>query len=222
MSTPAPKRQRSKTEWIGIAALVLIGLCVVMTIANPSKKGSPAPTSTPAPIATKALAAPAGTALPTATAVKPASTTVPPTSTPKPAPTATTAPAALGKVGDMIESGGIAVGIASVQKATKFGIWEAKAGNTYLVVEAVIQNVSRDTTPYNPLYFKVKDADGFEYTMTFGGADPALKSGDLTKGDKVRGMVTFEVPLTAKGFVVAYEPMVILGGYKAIKIDLGQ
>jgi hypothetical protein len=213
-----------------VAAAALILICVCIAIASPSKPKA-TPTATPAPIATIAQAqatnpsAPIATtapAQPTATNAPIATATRAPTNTARPLPTATPAPVTTGKVGDMIESGGIAVGIASVQKVAKVSIWTPKAGNTYLVIEAVIQNVSRDTAPYNPLYFKVKDADGFEYTTSFGGADPALRSGELAKGEKVRGMVTFEVLETSKGFVVSYEPMVIFGGYKAIKIDLGQ
>lgn len=57
-----------------------------------------------------------------------------------------------------------------------------------------IESVSRETAPYNPLYFKVKDGDGQEYTAGLMGADNPLKFGELPKGDKVRGAVSFDVP----------------------------
>ncbi len=42
----------------------------------------------------------------------------------------------------------------------------------------------------------------------------------MVKGDKARGHLAFEVPDTSKGFVVSYEPMVIFGGYKTIRVNL--
>lgn len=55
-----------------------------------------------------------------------------------------------------------------------------------------------------------------------GRSEPSFKSGNLPKGDKVRGNVAFEVAPDAKGFVLTYQPLVILGGFQPIRIDLGQ
>lgn len=52
--------------------------------------------------------------------------------------------------------------------------------------------------------------------------EPSLKSGDLVKGDKARGHITFEVKSDSSGFVSFYEPVLIFGGYEIISIDLGQ
>lgn len=90
------------------------------------------------------------------------------------------------------------------------------------MLEVVIENASRDEAPYNPLYFTVKDSDGFEYNTAAVAPDPSLKSVSLARGDRVRGFVAFEVRDTARGFVVTYEPLVILGGYEPIQIELGQ
>jgi len=126
-------------------------------------------------------------------------------------------------VGERREAGGIALTVAKVSKLNQIGdFWRPKEGNIYLAIEVLIENVTRDEAPYNPLYFKVKDSDGFEYTSALVAPAPDLKSGTLAKGDKVRGNVAFEVKATAKGFVVSYEPLVILGGYEPIRVDLGQ
>ncbi len=128
----------------------------------------------------------------------------------------------IGKVGQRVESTGIALSVLKVQKRAKVNEYiEPEAGNTYITVEVVIENTSRDETPYNPLYFKVKDADGFEHDVSLMGADPQLKSGNLRAGAKSRGFVTFEVPKIAKGLVMSYEPLVILGGYEPIEFNLG-
>jgi len=141
-----------------------------------------------------------------------------PTDTPLPPPTQN-----VGVVGERRESGGIAVTIISVSKMDSVGYFTPEAGNVYLVIEALIENVSRDEeTPYNPLYFSVKDSDGFQGSTSFASPDPSLQSGNLPRGDKARGFVAFEVRASASGFVVTYEPLVIFGGYNPIRISLGQ
>jgi hypothetical protein len=66
----------------------------------------------------------------------------------------------------------------------------------------------------------VKDSDGYEYNTTLFTREPSLKSGDLPKGDKVKGFVAFEVRSTSKGMVLSYEPLVLFGGYEPIRIAL--
>jgi hypothetical protein len=76
--------------------------------------------------------------------------------------------------------------------------------------------------PYNPLYFVVKDANGYEYSESMSSLDPSLKSGDLNKGDQARGHLAFEVPENATNLVLSYEPMVLFGNYQPIHITLAQ
>ncbi len=159
----------------------------------------------------------------TATANAPTNTPGPtntpaPTDTPLPPPTQNA-----GVVGERRETGGIALTVLSVSKANNISIWSPDAGNIFLIIEVLIENVSRDEeTPYNPLYFSIKDSEGFEYSTAIAAPDPSLQSGNLPKGDKVRGFVAFEVRSTANGFIVTYKPIVILGGYEPIRISLGQ
>lgn len=133
--------------------------------------------------------------------------------------TRATAPA--GKVGEKVESAGIAFIVLEVKQTDGEGFTSAKEGNTLFDIEVIIQNVSREeTTPYNPFYFKVKDKDGFEYNTTLTAFDPALQSGELEMGDVVRGHVTFEVKKDAQDLIVTYEPIVLFGGYAPIRISL--
>jgi Domain of unknown function (DUF4352) len=130
----------------------------------------------------------------------------------------------IGKVGEAIEAGGVALTVGKGSKtadASRFA--KAKPGNIYLVVDVTLESPGRDEAPYNPLYFKVKDSDNFEYNpLIVGAPEPTLKTGKLAKGEKTRGNVAFEVPAAAKGFVMSYEALVILGGYRVLRIDLGQ
>lgn len=119
----------------------------------------------------------------------------------------------VGKIGDRVELDGVALTVVKVEKADQIGDFlKADAGNTYLIAEIIIENVSVDKAPYNPLYFKVKDGDGFEYNAGISTDKQALKSGDLAKGDKARGTVAFQVKKDATGFVLAFKPIVFGGG----------
>src|SRR4030095_5726005 len=66
----------------------------------------------------------------------------------------------------------------------------------------------------------MKDSNNFEYSISFVSPDPSLKSGTLPLGGKVRGNVAFEVGSSAKGFILTYKPLVVLGGYEPIRINL--
>jgi hypothetical protein len=125
------------------------------------------------------------------------------------------------KVGSRVVSGGIALTANRINRTAAVNSFSrAKQGNTYLLVDVTVQNVDRDRAPYNPMYFKVRSKDGFEYTTAFASPDGSLHSGELAKGESVRGWVTFEVPTSASGFMLTYEPLVILGGYRTIRIQL--
>ena len=73
----------------------------------------------------------------------------------------------------------------------------------------------------NPLYFDVKDSDGYQYNVSLMGRDPALQSeNDLPKSQKMRGWLTFEVSEGAHGFLLTFEPMQFFNTTR-ISVDLG-
>lgn len=208
---------------IGCASLfVLFCLCSIplalLSPSTPTPQAADVSSVQTAAVET-AMASVNQTAIVNAPTNTPESTNTPaPTDTPLPPPTQN-----VGVVGERRESGGIALTILNVSKANSISIWTPDSGNVFLIIEVVIENVSRDEeAPYNPLYFSVKDSEGFEYNTAIAAPDPSLQSGNLPKGDKVRGFVAFEVRSTATGFIVTYEPLVIFGGYEPIRISLGQ
>lgn len=124
-----------------------------------------------------------------------------------------------GKVGQRVESSNVALTVIRATKQDALGeYFKADAGKVYLVTEVLIE-ATQDKAPYNPLYFKVKDASGYEYTAAIPAMSDALKSGELSKGERVRGAVAFEIPMTARELVLSYEPMVV-GDFKPIKVAL--
>lgn len=121
-----------------------------------------------------------------------------------------------------MNSAGVEVMVAVVNTATGGALVQPKPGNLFLNVQVVVKSVDRDQMPYNPLYFVLKDRGGFEYNTNFFPPDPSFKSGTLNKGEIAAGWLAFEVPTTAGGFVLTYQPLVIFGGYQPLRVDLGR
>jgi len=126
------------------------------------------------------------------------------------------------KVGERSEAGGVTLTVEKVERRTELGQFQkAKAGREFLIAEVVIETTGRDEAPYNPMYFKLKNDKGNEHNASVVNAlSDSLKSGKLPKGEKVRGTVAFDIEQGETGLVLRYEPMVIAGGYKAIKVAL--
>lgn len=232
MEPQTPQSQppkKSRPRWIIIAAGVLVVLCLCVAIAGSLGGGdkdssgtATQPTAQPV-IAEKGQVGeqPADTAVPASPTDTPApkpTKTPRPTNTPEPSPTPN-----VGKVGERREAGGIALTVMGVsQAATINDFMKAADGNTYLILDVLVENTGKEEAPYNPLYFTIKDTDGFQYQNSIIAPDPTLQSGTLPIGDKARGNVAFEVKDGAKGLVVTYEPLVILGGYEPIRIAVEQ
>lgn len=155
---------------------------------------------------------------PTAAPIEISETNIPDAS-PVPEDTPTTAPN-IGKVGDTITQGDYIITVVSVETAQEFGDFvKVKEGNIFVATELIVESGAAAGVSVNPLYISVKDAEGFEYTSTILGKEPSLKSqNDLPAGEKMRGWVTFEVPTTATGLILTYQP---LGGNVRIRFDLG-
>jgi len=200
----------------GIVVLVLLCVCaaVVAISDNASKKANPSP-AVQAQVQLKE-GQPTNTPKPSATP-KPTNTPIP-SATPKPPPpTATSLP----KIGDTAKGNGVVLGVVAVEKSQGSNPYlKPKTGFVYLLVGVVIGNARPEPVPYNPLYFKVKDSTGFEYNTTLPTEQPSLKSGNLASKDTVSGIVQFEVPASAEGFILTYKPLVLFADYEEIKVIL--
>lgn len=211
---PVQPKSKSNRKWIFIIGGLLAACCLIGVVA--ALLAPPKSTPTSDVVNNQQLEA----TVVDATEVKEVSPKEP-SKTPEPTETEAPATKSLYIVGEKAEVEGISITVLSIQKTNKLELFSADAGNTYLDIEVIIENISRDeATPYNSLYFKVKDDTAAEYTTTLDAISPSLKSGSLVKGDKARGHVAFEVPENSKGFIVSYEPMVLFGGYETIRINL--
>jgi hypothetical protein len=126
-------------------------------------------------------------------------------------------------IGEQCQVNGIGVVVLSLSTMDSLDTSTAAPGNTYLVLEVIIQNLGRDDEmPYDPLYFSVQDANGVQYQAATASPNPAIVSGKLPKDSAAAGFVSFEVLSIATGFIATYNPGELLGGNPPIQIDLGQ
>ena len=201
VATPTPARSPTRTADLPTIAAIPAG--------TPS---SPTPTASavisPVATGTSGPTGAASTARPTAS-----STSTPTwTATPSPSPTVVQG----GGGGLRGEAGGMAVTVVSVTRHDDAGLIE-------LVVEVIVENVSRnEEVYYHPLFFSLQDSEGNGYEASPIAPDPSLTEGALARGESARGNVAFEITQTARGFVLTYDPTSLGSDYEVIQIDLGQ
>src|SRR5260221_669129 len=117
--------------------------------------------------------------------------------------TATSAPKdATPKVGDVTKLGDREFIVNSVRRSGAFSYNTPKAGKEYVIVNVTITNLGKDEVSYNPLDFKVQDANGAQETETFASLDDTLNSGTLAPGGKVTGSIPFEVLIGGKATLI--------------------
>lgn len=199
----------------------LIGVALVLAACT--APATQAPAATLAPLPTYTPAAPVVvTQLVTVEVTRIVAPTVAPTAVATDTPVVTTVPVASGPgvVGKPVTSGTIVFTVLAVTGAKSIqSFLTPKSGNVFVVCQVLIQNIGSTPASYNPYDYKLKDADGFEYTQAGAAPDPMLHSGDLAASDKVRGNIAFEVPQTAKALVLTYD--LSLFNAENIQVSLG-
>lgn len=129
----------------------------------------------------------------------------------------------IGKLGDTISQDGYIITLANIETATQYGDFiKAESGKKFIAVELIIESGANTGVSANLFYVSIKDASGYKYDAAMMGKEPLLSSqNDIPLGEKIRGWVTFEIPETATGLVLAYEPL-SFGTNTRIRFDLGQ
>jgi hypothetical protein len=167
-----------------------------------------AASSTDQPQATAVVTVVAAATITRAATVTPAP---PPTVTTVPQPTSTAPPTSFdkpGKVGQRLENGSTALTVITTTLTPQLDpAVPAKAGETYLVADVLLENTGAGPDAYDVIYFSVLDANGTEYPSVRGAPGPALAKGDLAPGDRTQGHVAFKIKPGAASLVVKYQPV---------------
>jgi serine/threonine-protein kinase len=210
-----PLKKKKETGWLlgGIVVLVLLavgGVVSVMALSS-SSQIRPTVTTTFAPVVsqvtplfsnTQAVKSP-NVNFPTPTPA----VTLPPTV----APTATPAPA-IARPGETVTQDGFSLVVNNIERASKFEGKQTASGLEYLFVEMTLENQQNpDIDIKSNLFFnpaRLRDKDNFLYVGLDNVRKPQVgdTSNKLSKGDKTRGWLTFQVPTGSKGFVLEFAP----------------
>jgi hypothetical protein len=117
-----------------------------------------------------------------------------------------------GTVGQPAENGGVTLTVISTTLTSQIDqATPIESGETYLVADIQLENTGSAKVSYDVIFFSVLDADGAEYNSAHVAPAPALQSGDLLPGDKVRGNVAFKLKAAATGLTIKYQPVVGMG-----------
>jgi hypothetical protein len=117
------------------------------------------------------------------------------------------------KVGDQVKVGdSFVVTVNSVKTSNGDEISQPKAGNTFLVVDVSVKNVSsKEQNISSLLQFTLKDATGQKYDQTFisGATSP---DGKVEAGDVIKGQIPYETPKSQHNYTLAFEADIISSG----------
>lgn len=101
-------------------------------------------------------------------------------------------------LGDTVENYGYALtGISVQDPATPGRLYTPEEGTKFVAVEIVVSNIFGNVLSVNPLNATLVDSEGFTYQAKLGGAEEQISTLDLSIGEKVRGVVAFQVPTDA-------------------------
>lgn len=106
------------------------------------------------------------------------------------------------QLGDYILTVNAAEDCASTNQFTK-----PQSGNKFFVVDVTQENDGDDSRSYNLWDFKLQDDKDFSYQTSLSACkNPAFGAGDLQKGQKTRGFITFEIPKENKATKLIFTP----------------
>lgn len=117
------------------------------------------------------------------------------------------------KVGDQVKVGDTyVVTVNSVKTSQGDDITQPKSGNTFLIVDVTIKNVSNQSQDISSeLNFDLKDSTGQKYTETIVDNETP-PDGTVQSGDLLRGQLSYEVPTSQKSFEFGFQADITSSG----------
>ena len=111
------------------------------------------------------------------------------------------------KIGDVVKVGDWQVTINSVKSSPGADFDTPKAGNVYLIVDALYQNVSTKAQTLSTfLQVELRDTTGQKYSQTIASSvATASPDGNVNAGDKTLGQIVWEVPTNTKQFNFSFQ-----------------
>jgi hypothetical protein len=145
----------------------------------------------------------------------PSPTEAPETDEPQPTDTPPPPTSAPGGIGQRVEAGGLSLTVMGVSK-------QEDSESVYLVLDVVLENVSREQASYELVCFSVVDTGDLLYDAADDAPAPNLLGGDLARGSRVRGNVAFYIGPETHGLTFIFTPLRLSDDSEIIRVSLGQ
>jgi flagellar basal body-associated protein FliL len=180
----APKRAKSRKRlWLIIAVVVLVLIVIIAVASQAGNSGQPTTT-------TKQATQPASTGQPSQPTLQP--------TTPQ------SQPNVIGKPVQVANTWSVTVN--SVRKSTGDDISQPKNGNTFIIVNVTLKNISSSNlTASSGLMFQLKDQTGQIYTEQFTSFAKSAPDGTVSPGSLLRGELVYEVPSSMHAFTFSFQ-----------------
>ncbi len=189
-----------------IYAVLVAGLVAALVLTACGEEAKPAPTVAPVAANPTVTVAPATTAAKTTPAATTAAIVIP-----KAATASSAAPIIVkGKIEETLAEGGYLISVNKVERAKAFTKMTASSpGNTLMALDVTVATAMDRELSLRTTDMYIKDSDGQKYEASPIGKFPFLfgQKPDLSKDEKIRGWVTFEIPEVAYGFVFEFKPL---------------
>lgn len=115
-----------------------------------------------------------------------------------------------GSIGEEIPCGlGLVLVVHDAARSEGSEYYRPEPGKYYLVLDIEFRNTGNETEAVSSLMeMSVKDEEGREYSIAFFPQDAQLPEGDILPGEKIRGLVAFELPTdVTSGLVFKFSPL---------------
>jgi len=110
-----------------------------------------------------------------------------------------------GKIGDKITTWDYHLMVTGFEEANSYDDDDAGIGNKYVAVELEFESRVDNFEDFNSLYATLQNQDAV-YPQVFAVKHPFFEEPyNLSKGSRITGWITYEVPKTAEGFWLVYQ-----------------
>ena len=125
-------------------------------------------------------------------------------------------------VGDTARATDYELTVKSVKECKVEAYFQPKPGSIKLGIQVGLAGISEHDVPVSPFHAQLESSDGTRYSSTLAGCRPILPSVRVAKGESAEGWISFELPKSASGLSLVYEPVIIGGARQTLRIALNR
>ena len=88
----------------------------------------------------------------------------------------------------------------------KAEVLKPDAGNEYILLDITVENTGTQDESITPAFSRIEDSESLQHNPTYGPHVKNFLNGSIAPGAKLRGMMGYEVPVSATGLTWVYDP----------------